>query len=131
MIEIQKITVKDVMATPVAMIDGKATVKEAAKKIMETGYRALIVDKVSEDDAYGIVTVQDIVYKVIIKGIPLEKVRVLEIMSKPCITVPEFYDIKMAAKIMERAGVLRLPVVSANFEIVGMVTLRDLIKPFI
>lgn len=107
MIEIEKIKVRDVMTTPVVTIDGNATVKEAAELMMKTGYRGLVVDKVDEEDAYGIITVKDIVYKVIAKGLPLEKVRVLEVMTKPCITVPDYYDIKYAAKLMAMANVVR------------------------
>lgn len=130
MIEIEKIRVRDVMTSPVVTIDGNATVKEAAELMMKTGYRGLVVEKVDEEDAYGIVTVKDIVYKVIAKGLPLEKVKVLEIMTKPCITVPDYYDIKYAARLMAMANVVRLPVVSGG-KLVGMVTLRDLIKPFV
>jgi len=130
MIEIEKIRVRDVMTSPVVTIDGNATVKEAAQIMMKTGYRGLVVEKVDEEDAYGIVTVKDIVYKVIAKGLPLEKVKVLEIMTKPCIVVPDYYDIKYAARLMAMANIVRLPVVSAENKLVGMVTLRDIIKPF-
>lgn len=78
----------------------------------------------------GLLLLKDIVYKVIAKGLPLEKVKVLEIMTKPCITVPDYYDIKYAARLMAMANVVRLPVVSGG-KLVGMVTLRDLIKPFV
>ncbi|QER41865.1 CBS domain-containing protein [Thermodesulfobacterium sp. TA1] len=130
MIDIQKIRVKDVMSTPVFTINGNATVKEAAEFMIKNGCRGLVVEKVDEEDAYGIITVKDIVYKVIAKGLPLEKVRVLEIMTKPCITVPDFYDIKYAAKLMEMTGLVRLPVIRGE-EIVGIITLRDIIKPFL
>ncbi len=131
MIEIEKVRVRDVMSSPVVTISGNATVKEAAKIMIQNGYRGLVVEKVDEDDAYGIITVKDIVYKVIAKGIPLEKVKVLEVMTKPCIVVPDYYDIKYAAKLMAMANIVRLPVISAENKIVGMVTLRDIIKPFI
>ncbi len=130
MIEIEKIRVRDVMNSPVETINGNATVKEAAEKMIQTGYRGLIVERVSQDDAYGIITVQDIVYKVVAKGMPLEKVKVLEVMTKPCIVVPDYYDIKYAAKLMAMTKLRRLPVV-ANDELVGIITLKDLIKPFV
>lgn len=131
MIEIEKVRVRDVMTSPVVTISGNATVKEAAEIMMKTGYRGLVVEKVDPEDAYGIITVKDIVYKVIAKGIPLEKVKVLEVMTKPCIVVPDYYDIKYAARLMAMANIVRLPVISSNNEIIGMVTLRDIIKPFV
>ena len=131
MIEIEKVRVRDVMNSPVVTIDGNATVKEAVEIMMKTGYRGLVVEKVNEEDAYGIITVKDIVYKVIAKGIPLEKVKVLEAMTKPCITVPDYYDIKYAARLMAMINIVRLPVISSDNKIVGMITLRDIIKPFV
>ncbi len=131
MIEIERIRVRDVMTTPVVTINGNATVREAAEVMMRTGYRGLVVEKVDEEDAYGIITVKDIVYKVIAKGMPLEKVKVLEVMTKPCIVVPEYYDIKYAARLMAMANIVRLPVISEANKLVGMITLRDIIKPFI
>ena len=130
MIDIPKIKVKDVMNTPIFTISGNATVKEAAEFMIKKRCRGLVVEKVDEDDAYGILTVRDIVYKVVAKGLPLEKVKVLEIMTKPCITVPEYYDIKYAVKLMEMTGLVRLPV-SRGEEIVGIITLRDIVKPFL
>ena len=130
MIEIEKIRVRDVMNSPVATINGNAPVKEAAKKMLETGYRGLIVERVNEEDPYGIIPIKDIVYKVIAKGMPLDKVKVLDVMTKPCIVVPDYYDIKYAAKLMAMANVERLPVIS-NDKLVGMLTLRDIVKAFL
>jgi len=69
MIEIERIKVRDVMSSPVVTINGNATVKEAAQKMIETGYRCLVVERVNEEDPYGIVTMRDILYKVIAKGL--------------------------------------------------------------
>lgn len=59
---------RDIMSTEVVKIQGSATVKEAINLMKETGLRALIVDRRSEEDAYGILTETDIVYKVIAYG---------------------------------------------------------------
>jgi len=130
MIEIEKIRVRDVMTTPVTTIDGNASVKEAAEIMMKTGYRSLVVERVDEEDAYGIITMKNIVYQVIAKGLPLEKVRVLDVMIKPCITIPDYYDIKYAAKLMAMTNLGRLIVVSGD-KLVGIITLRDMVKPFV
>ncbi len=130
MIEIERIKVRDVMSSPVVTINGNASVKDAVKKMLEYGFRSLVIERADEEDAYGIITLKDVAYKVIAKGIPLEKVKVLEIMNKPCITIPDYYDIKYAAKLMAFANTRRLLVISKD-ELVGIVTLRDLIKPFV
>ena len=58
------LSARDIMTTNVATISGSATVAEAVKVMKEKGLRALIVDRRSESDPYGIVTETDIVYKV-------------------------------------------------------------------
>jgi hypothetical protein len=78
---------KDIMTTEVVRIQGSATVKEAINLMKETGLRALIVERRNEEDAYGIVTETDIVYKVIAYGKDPSTVQVHEIMTKPVITV--------------------------------------------
>lgn len=130
MIEIEKVKVRDVMSSPVVTINGNATVKEAAQKMIETGYRCLVVERVNEEDPYGIITMRDVLYKVIAKGLPLEKVRVLEIMTKPCITIPDYYDIKYAAALMARSNIINLPVTSKD-ELVGLITFRDIVKAYL
>jgi len=62
------LTAADVMTKDVAMIRSSATVKEAVDLMRARDWRALIVDRRHEQDAYGIITESDIVYKVI--GIP-------------------------------------------------------------
>ena len=53
---------KDIMPTGVVTISGSATVAEAVQRMKEKGLRALIVDRRSEDDPYGIVSETDIIY---------------------------------------------------------------------
>jgi len=74
------------MTTEVVRIQGSATVKEAINLMKETGLRALIMERRNEEDAYGIVTETDIVYKVIAYGKDPSTVQVHEIMTKPVVT---------------------------------------------
>ena len=55
-------TAEDLMTRDIVTIDGSATVADAIQVMKDEGVRCLIVDRRSEDDAYGIVTQRDICY---------------------------------------------------------------------
>ncbi len=77
----------EIMTTEVAKIKGSETVAKAVQLMREKNIRTLIVDRRHDEDAYGIITETDIVYKVVAFGQDPQKVRVYEVMSKPCIVI--------------------------------------------
>ena len=118
---------KDLMSTEVVKIDGMASTLEAAKLMDERGVRALIVDRRGPDDAYGIITQRDIVYKVIAKGIDPATVKVHEIMSKPLLVVNPDLDIRFVARLMANFGLSRAPVIGEG-RLLGVVSVSDVLK---
>lgn len=118
--------VKEVMHKEVRTIDGMASAREAAGAMRERGVSELLVARRSEDDAWGIVTVMDLVQHVILPARDPEQVFVYEIMTKPVVTVPARMDIRYAIRLMQRIDVRRAPV-EENGEIVGMVILSSLV----
>lgn len=118
--------VQDVMQEEVLTIDGMATVTEAAAMMRDKQVSELLVKKRNDDDAWGIITVSDIVKDVIIPGREGKDVFVYEVMTKPIITVPARMDIRYAMRLIHRTGVHRAPVEYME-ELVGMVTLSSLI----
>lgn len=87
---------------------------------------SLLVNKRHADDAWGIVSVQDIINGVLIPGKRAEEVNVYEIMTKPVMTVPADMDIRYIARLLHRVGMRRAPV-EENGQIIGMVTLSALV----
>jgi CBS domain-containing protein len=77
----------DIMTSEVVTIRGSATVAEATQLMKQRNLRALIVDRRHEEDAFGIVTATDVIYKVTAYGLDPKTVQVYEIMTKPCIVV--------------------------------------------
>ena len=61
-------TAKEIMTTPVVTISASASVAEALEVMVEKHLRGLMVEPDNLDDAYGIVTEADIVYKVAALG---------------------------------------------------------------
>jgi signal-transduction protein with cAMP-binding, CBS, and nucleotidyltransferase domain len=117
---------RDVMSKSLATISGMATAKEAADRMRAERVSALIVEKRHEDDAWGLIAVQDLIKGVIIPGRAFGDVHVYEIMTKPVITVPAEMDIRYVARLLHRAGIRRAPV-EENRSLIGMIALRSLI----
>ena len=120
------IRVRDVMQKEVLSIDGMASAKEATTMMRESNVSELLVAKRNDDDAWGIVTIMDLIKNVIIPDRDAKNVFIYEIMTKPIITVPAQMDIRYAIRLMKRVGIRRAPVEHMG-EIVGMITLSGLI----
>ena len=117
---------RDIMRRNVVTIDGMATVREVIAKMRSENVTALIVNKRNPSDAWGIVTVPDLVREVIAPGRSPDDTNVYEIMTKPVITVPPDMDIRYVARLLCRVGVRRAPV-EAQGELLGMISLSDLV----
>ncbi len=107
-------------------IDGMATSKEAAAVMRSHGASELLVHKRNDDDAWGIVSISDLIRKVVVPDRKAEDVYVYEIMTKPVITVPADMDIRYAIRLVHGTGLHRAPVESMG-KIVGMITLSSLV----
>ncbi len=105
------IRVEDVMLHDVDMVCGKATIAEALSVMKHVKTRMLMVDKRNEDDEYGVVSMGDIARQVLAKDRSPDRVNIYEIMSKPVVTVPPSMDIRYCARLFERLGLQRAPVV--------------------
>ena len=123
---IKIVRARDVMHKKILTVDGMATAREAAAIMRSERVFSLLVKKRNENDAWGILVVQDFVKGVMIPGRLPDDVHVYEIMTKPIITVPADMDIRYAARLIYRAGIRRAPVEDKG-EIVGMISLSSLI----
>ncbi|TIH18106.1 CBS domain-containing protein [Marinifilum sp. JC120] len=120
------VRVQDVMNGDVQTVDGMASAKEAAEIMRSSKVSELLVSKRNEDDAWGIITVSDLIGKVLVPDRDAGSIYVYEIMTKPVITIPAQMDIRYAVRLLHRTDVQRAPVEHMG-EIVGMVTLQSLI----
>jgi predicted transcriptional regulator len=126
MSENEVIRVSDVMKSRFDMIDGKVTVADALKRMKHVETKTLIVDKRHNDDEYGIVLLSDIAKHVLAVDRSPERVNVYEIMTKPVITVRPDMDIRYCARLFDRLGLSRAPVLDQG-EVVGIVSFTDMI----
>ena len=116
---------KDIMTSDVITIRGSATVAEAIKMMKDKGLRALIVERRTVEDPYGIVTETDIIYKVAAYGKDPKIVRVFEIMNKPCITVSPDLGVEYVARLFANTRIRRAPVIEK--ELLGIISVSDLL----
>jgi CBS domain-containing protein len=115
----------DVMTKDVATIRSSSTVTEAVKLMKERDWRALIVERRHSQDAYGIITNSDIVSKVIAYGKDPSKVRVYEVMTKPCIVINPDLGIEYVARLFADYHLLQAPVIQG--ELIGIISASDII----
>ena len=126
MSENEVIRVSDVMKSRFDMIDGKVTVADALKRMKHVETKTLIVDKRHNDDEYGIVLLSDIAKHVLAVDRSPDRVNVYEIMTKPVITVRPDMDIRYCARLFDRLGLSRAPVLDQG-KVVGIVSFTDMI----
>lgn len=115
----------DIMTEDVALIRGSATVAEAIKLMKFKQLRALIVDVRRAYDAYGIVTHTDIVTKVVAYGKDPAKMRVYEIMTKPCIVVNPDLGVEYVARLFTIAGIRIAPIIKGD--VLGVISESDIL----
>lgn len=118
--------VADIMTQDVITIRNSATVAEAVRLMRHHDIQALIVDRNHEEDAYGIVTVTDVVAKVIAFGQDARQRRVYEIMNKPCIVLNPGLGIEYAARLLANANIHSAPVVQQ--QLLGIVSMTDIVQ---
>lgn len=122
----KRIRVREVMKNQFDLMDGTITVKDALLSMKHIETRALIVDKRHEHDEYGLVLISDIAKKVLAADRSPERVNLYEIMSKPVLGVTPDMDIRYCARLLERFGIMRAPVIESG-RVVGVVSFHDLV----
>ncbi|WP_375320228.1 CBS domain-containing protein [Aliivibrio logei] len=107
------------------MVDGLMTVAEGIQLAKQKQVKALIVKK-RHDDEYGIVLINDIAKKVLAQNRSTERTNIYEIMTKPALSVSPDMNVKYCARLFERFGISRAPVIKHG-EIVGMVSYNNIV----
>ena len=133
--------VSDVMTCDVLTVSSQASVREAARLMIDGGFSGLPV--VDDGRLVGILSEADYLVKdgsqswisralVGAELSPLAEVEfVSELMSTPAVTVANTASVQEAARIMTRKGLKRLAVLNSDREVVGIVTRADLIRAYV
>lgn len=91
----------------------------------------VVDDPEGEGVPLGVVTDRDLVVEVLGNGLDAAKTTVGSLMRKPVVIARDSEDTASVIERMRTNGVRRVPVVAGEGEIVGIVTLNDLLKAVI
>jgi len=116
-------TVKEIMK-PVVNIGPNQTVLEAANLMKASDRGSLLI--VDGKITVGIITVRDLVLRVITKNLP-HTTPVSEVMSSPLITINAKVTMKKAARIMSEKKIRRLPVTESG-RVTGILIASDVLR---
>lgn len=119
------VTVADVMTLRPVTVDADAKVTDALDLMRARGISSVLARRSTTAREYGIVTIRDVVGKVVKYGIEPETLCVGDIATWRLVTATRTWTLPAAAAIMAKAGVRRLPVALRN-EIIGIVSDTDL-----
>jgi signal-transduction protein with cAMP-binding, CBS, and nucleotidyltransferase domain len=120
------IRVRDVMKKAYDLVDGMTTVKDVLSKMQHVDTKCVIVNKRHADDEYGIVLLSDIAKQILAKDRSPDRVNVYEVMSKPVISVDPEMDIRYCARLFDKFGLSRAPVLE-NGQLIGIVSFTDMV----
>lgn len=138
--------IKDLMTTEVLTIGTDASLKEAARRMVEAGVSGLVVTS-AEGEVEGIITEADFV-----KGesrrraanrarllrwlgqaeeISSTELRVGDVMTGEVTTLGADVDHAEAARVMRREEIKRVPIVDSDGNLVGIVSRSDILRAFV
>jgi len=108
------------------IISPMSTVREAISLMKTHTVRSVIVDKNTDDGAYGLVTFKNILQSIVAEDGDIDLLNVYDIASTPAFSVSRKLDVKYAARMMVQNSIKRLLVLDNN-ELYGILTMTDII----
>lgn len=118
--------VREIMSRPVLTVDADTDVLDAANRMISANVGSLIV--VREGRPIGIITERDLVKKVVARAEDPRRAKVGDVMNSPLIKIHPDASLRDAAELMLKSGVKRLPVISDDGRLVGIITDTDLVS---
>lgn len=138
--------VKDLMTTELITVGRESSLKEAARRMIEAGISGLLVTA-ADGSLEGVITEADFVkaesgrraakrarllqwFSSGQPKIPSSERRVEDVMTADVITLGPNADHAEAARLMQQAGIKRVPIVDKDGRPVGIVSRSDILRAF-
>lgn len=113
------------IARPIITIDEDGTVFEAAKAMIDNNRGSIVVTR--GEKTTGILTERDIMKRVVAKSLNPGSTKVKEVMTSSLITFDKDKPLREAIDLMNRNSLRRM-LVTENGKVVGIFTLRDIVR---
>lgn len=126
----KQLTAGDICKRKVSVGYKQTSVVAAAQLMREDHVGSLVVvdDENGSRQVRGLVTDRDIVMSVIATGLDPDPLRLEDIMSERVVTVNEADSLLDLMRSMREHGVRRMPVVGLQDELMGIVSMDDVLK---
>ncbi len=118
--------VKDFMTKNIITVGPDETIQEVATLMRQHEISSIIV--MSKGKPIGIITLGDIMRRIVLPARDPRKTTAEEIMSFPLIAINENKSIIDAAEEMKKRGIKRLVVVNDNNDVTGIITQTDILN---
>ena len=118
--------VQEIMTTNVESIAPTKTLRQAARKMSQLGVGYLPV--VEDGQLRGIITDRDIACFAVAMGHDPNSTEIQKVMTKEVTTCYNDQDITEAAHLMEERHIRRLPVISHDDNIAGLLSVDDIAR---
>jgi len=115
-----------IASVPPAVVEPKATVLEAVEIMAEHAVGAVAV--VENGQLRGIFTERDVMLRVVLRHRHPKDTRVGEVMTSPVETITDESPEEDALVHMVERHVRHLPIVNANGQLTGMLSIRNLLE---
>lgn len=122
-------SVRNLCSHNVATIEPEASIAKAAVRMREAHVGDLVVTEQRNGVTVpiGMVTDRDLVVEVLAESVDPATVTIKDVMSRDVVTVHEDNGLEFALSEMRRKGLRRLPIVGQNQELVGIISVDDVI----
>ncbi len=117
------ILVQDIMIHKLIKISPEDTIENAARVMTNFNISSLVVH--SNYETAGILTERDVLTRIVACGRDPREVLVKEVMTNPIISTEPDTPIDAAVKMMLEHKIKKLPVVTKDSEVVGIISLTD------
>jgi CBS domain-containing protein len=118
------VVVRDIMSKDVQVVRPDTTAQEVVATLSKFDIGSVLV--VQGGRPVGIITLRDILSKVVVQCLAPKALTARQIMSSPLVTISESATVEEAARLMAQKKVQTLPVMNDD-KLVGVLTFTDIV----